>query len=149
LSHKKTTVAETADGRFSRRRDRVLAVELDGRRHELRLRIEEPPWLELARRHRERRAGLGGDAPGAIASPMQGTVLAVAVQEGDRVEPGALICVVEAMKMENEIVAHRAGRVEGLSVAPGQQVASGQLLCLLRPEGDGGGGGDQADEDAG
>jgi acetyl-CoA/propionyl-CoA carboxylase biotin carboxyl carrier protein len=62
---------------------------------------------------------------------MQGTVLSVSVADGEHVEAGALICVVEAMKMENEIVAHRDGVVSGLSVAPGAQVSSGQLICLV------------------
>jgi acetyl-CoA/propionyl-CoA carboxylase biotin carboxyl carrier protein len=135
LSHMQTSVAAGSDGRPARTRDRVLSVELDGRRHEVRLHVEEPPWVELARRHRERRKGLAGEATGAVASPMQGTVLSVAVANGDRVEAGSLLCVVEAMKMENEIVAHRDGVVDGLSVVPGEQVASGQLLCRLIADG--------------
>jgi acetyl-CoA/propionyl-CoA carboxylase biotin carboxyl carrier protein len=62
---------------------------------------------------------------------MQGTVLAVRVAEGDTVEAGQLLCIVEAMKMENEIHAHRAGTVARLSVAPGEPVASGQVICVV------------------
>jgi acetyl-CoA/propionyl-CoA carboxylase biotin carboxyl carrier protein len=62
---------------------------------------------------------------------MQGTVLAVEVEEGDEVEPGQVICIVEAMKMENEVHAHRAGRVIELSVAPGQPVKTGQVICVV------------------
>jgi acetyl-CoA/propionyl-CoA carboxylase biotin carboxyl carrier protein len=62
---------------------------------------------------------------------MQGVVLKVAVADGDVVQAGTLICVVEAMKMENEITAHRDGVVSGLSVAPGVQLAHGQVICLL------------------
>jgi len=65
---------------------------------------------------------------------MQGTVLTVEVADGDTVESGRVICVVEAMKMENEIVAHRDGVVTGLSVAPGQQVSHGQLICVVQAE---------------
>ena len=112
----------------------MLAVEIDGRRHEVRLRAPEPPWVELAHRHRERSKGLGGAAVGAITSPMQGTVLSVAVSEGAAVAAGDLICVVEAMKMENEIVSSGDGVVVQLAVAPGDQVASGQVICVLASE---------------
>jgi biotin carboxyl carrier protein len=64
---------------------------------------------------------------------MQGTVLTVAVAEGDAVETGQLLCVVEAMKMENEIVAPGLGVVRDLSVVPGAAIASGQLLCRVVP----------------
>jgi acetyl-CoA/propionyl-CoA carboxylase biotin carboxyl carrier protein len=62
---------------------------------------------------------------------MQGTVLKVAVAEGDEVVVGQLLCVVEAMKMENEIVAPSVGIVRDLSVVPGASIASGQLLCRV------------------
>jgi acetyl-CoA/propionyl-CoA carboxylase biotin carboxyl carrier protein len=134
LSHAKTKLLVGSDGSAASARERVLAVELDGRRHEVRIHTAEPPWAELARRHKRRRKGLTGEATGAVISPMQGTVLAVEVADGDRIEAGGVICVVEAMKMENEIVAHRDGVVAGLSVAPGQQVAHGQLICAVRDE---------------
>jgi acetyl-CoA/propionyl-CoA carboxylase biotin carboxyl carrier protein len=112
----------------------VIAIELDGRRHELRLHSPEPPWSELARRHKERSRGLAGAGSDAVVSPMQGVVLDVNVTDGERIESGALICVVEAMKMENEITAHRDGVVTGLSVAPGQQLSHGQVICMLEDE---------------
>jgi acetyl-CoA/propionyl-CoA carboxylase biotin carboxyl carrier protein len=134
LSHTATSLTSGSDGAAASTRERVVAVELDGRRHEVRIHTAEPPWAELARRHRRRRKGLTGETTGAVVSPMQGTVLAVEVADGDRVEAGGVICVVEAMKMENEIVAHRDGVVAGLSLAPGEQISHGQLVCIVRDE---------------
>jgi len=114
-------------------REDVLSIEVDGRRFEVRLLRPEPGFAELARRRRERaRGGVGaGAGRDAIVSPMQGTVLAVEVAEGDEVEAGQVLCIVEAMKMENEVHAHRAGRVRELSVAPGQPVKTGQVICVV------------------
>jgi acetyl-CoA/propionyl-CoA carboxylase biotin carboxyl carrier protein len=111
----------------------VRSIEVDGRRFDVRVLRPEPPFAELARRRRERaRArGAGGAGKDAIVSPMQGTVLAVEVAEGDEVAAGQVVCIVEAMKMENEVHAHRAGRVTELSVAPGQPVKTGQVICVV------------------
>ena len=65
---------------------------------------------------------------------MQGTVLAVEVADGDEVREGQAICIVEAMKMENEIAAHRRGIVSGLSVQAGDQVRTGQVICIVGRE---------------
>ena len=112
-------------------RARLVGVEVDGRAYDVGLRETEPPWAELARRRRDRaaRSGLGGF--GDVLSPMQGTVLKVEVAEGDEVEPGQVICVVEAMKMENEIAAPRAGLVRDLSVEVGQAVTIGHRVCAV------------------
>ena len=118
--------------------EEVIGVELDGRRFEVTLLRPEPPHAELQRRRRERRGdGLHhAAAREAVVSPMQGTVLAVEVSEGDAVREGQVICVVEAMKMENEITAHRPGQVTGLSVAAGEPVTTGQVICVVAQEGD-------------
>jgi acetyl-CoA/propionyl-CoA carboxylase biotin carboxyl carrier protein len=111
----------------------VRSIEVDGRLFDVRVLRPEPPFAELARRRRERERARSGGAAGkdAIVSPMQGTVLAVEVADGDEVEAGQVVCIVEAMKMENEVHAHRAGRVSELSVAPGQPVKTGQVICLI------------------
>ena len=134
FSHRATTVSATSDGAATR--ERVVNAELDGRRYELKLHLPEPPHAELARRRRERVAAGAhhGAARDAVVSPMQGTVLAVEVADGDDVQPGQVLCVVEAMKMENEITAHRAGRVTELSVEAGQAVKTGQVICVLQSE---------------
>jgi acetyl-CoA/propionyl-CoA carboxylase biotin carboxyl carrier protein len=114
-------------------REAVRSVEVDGRRFEVRVLRPEPAYAELGRRRRERArgAGAGGAGRDAVVSPMQGTVLAVEVADGDEVEAGQVLCIVEAMKMENEVHAHRAGRVADLSVAPGQPVKTGQIICTV------------------
>jgi acetyl-CoA/propionyl-CoA carboxylase biotin carboxyl carrier protein len=76
-----------------------------------------------------------GGAADVVVSPMQGTVIEVRVAEGDEVDRGAVICIVEAMKMENELTAHAAGVVTSLSVAAGDAVAFGQTICVVSPNG--------------
>ncbi len=81
---------------------------------------------------RERKAG-GGTAASSesLPSPLQGTVFKVAVEEGAEVSEGDLICVIEAMKMENEITAHRSGKVTSLKVAVGAAVTTGDTLAVI------------------
>jgi acetyl-CoA/propionyl-CoA carboxylase biotin carboxyl carrier protein len=82
---------------------------------------------------RERSAAAGASASSeSLPSPLQGTVLKVAVKQGDKVEEGALICVIEAMKMENEITAHRSGEVAELNVSEGASVSSGDTIAVIR-----------------
>jgi acetyl-CoA/propionyl-CoA carboxylase, biotin carboxylase, biotin carboxyl carrier protein len=81
---------------------------------------------------RERKAGGGASASSeSLPSPLQGTVLKVAVEQGAEVSEGDLICVIEAMKMENEIAAHRSGKVTSLNVAEGAAVSSGDVLAVI------------------
>jgi acetyl-CoA/propionyl-CoA carboxylase biotin carboxyl carrier protein len=81
---------------------------------------------------RERKSGGGASASSeSLPSPLQGTVLKVAVEQGAEVAEGDLICVIEAMKMENEIAAHRSGKVTSLNVAEGAAVSSGDVLATI------------------
>jgi acetyl-CoA/propionyl-CoA carboxylase, biotin carboxylase, biotin carboxyl carrier protein len=120
-------------GPEQRTTERVRTVEVDGRRFEVRVTEPEPEWRALARRRQERAqlGGVGAGAGDAVVSPMQGTVLSVPVSEGDEVEAGRVICIVEAMKMENEVHAHRAGTVRSLAVEPGEPVTTGQVICTI------------------
>ncbi len=80
---------------------------------------------------RERSAGGGGGGGDTLASPLQGTILKVAVDAGATVEEGALVCVIEAMKMENEITAHKAGTVKEVPISVGASVANGDTLAVI------------------
>ncbi len=80
---------------------------------------------------RERKASSGGASSESLPAPLQGTVFKVVVEKGAEVAEGDLICVIEAMKMENEIVAHRAGKVTSLNVAVGDSVSSGDTLAVI------------------
>ena len=88
----------------------------------------------LKRPPRRERSG-GGAATSAasedLTSPLQGTVLRVAVEKGAEVSEGDLICVIEAMKMENEITAHRAGKITELPISDGASVTNGDLLAKI------------------
>jgi acetyl-CoA/propionyl-CoA carboxylase biotin carboxyl carrier protein len=85
---------------------------------------------------RRSRAGAGapsGDgASESLVSPIQGTVLRVNVEMGQEVDAGAVICVIEAMKMENEITAHRSGKVEELNVSEGGSVGTGDTIAVIK-----------------
>ena len=81
---------------------------------------------------REKKSDGGGGAPGELVSPLQGTVLKVVVEQGAEVEEGALICVIEAMKMENEITAPSAGKVEELGVSEGGSITTGDRIAVIR-----------------
>jgi acetyl-CoA/propionyl-CoA carboxylase biotin carboxyl carrier protein len=78
---------------------------------------------------RKKAAAASGDS---VTSPMQGTIVKVVVEEGASVEIGDSIVVLEAMKMEQPITAHKAGTVSGLSAAVGEVVASGAVLCEIK-----------------
>jgi acetyl-CoA/propionyl-CoA carboxylase biotin carboxyl carrier protein len=119
--------------------EREYAVEVSGRKFEVKVigaafAPNGASAVGAARKapRRERRSGGGTGAPGELVSPIQGTVLRVAVEQGAEVEEGALICVVEAMKMENEITAPTSGRVEQLGVSEGGSIATGDTIAVIK-----------------
>jgi acetyl-CoA/propionyl-CoA carboxylase, biotin carboxylase, biotin carboxyl carrier protein len=120
--------------------EREYAVEVSGRKFDVKV-IGEPalatpngagPAVRKAPERRTRGGGGGGGAPGELVSPIQGTVLRVAVEQGAEVDEGALICVIEAMKMENEITAPSAGTVAEVGVSEGGSVATGDTIAVIR-----------------
>ena len=92
------------------------------------------PGPALRKPPRRERGGAGAATSAAsedLTSPLQGTVLRVAVEQGAEVSEGDLICVIEAMKMENEITAHRSGKVSELPISDGASVNTGDLLAKI------------------
>lgn len=76
-------------------------------------------------------SGEAASEPGMVEAPLPGAILAVKVAPGDQVAPGQVLILLEAMKMENEVVAPISGRVAEVRVKPGDSVALGDLLCVL------------------
>jgi acetyl-CoA/propionyl-CoA carboxylase biotin carboxyl carrier protein len=121
--------------------ERDYQVEVDGRLYGVKVIGATPPPASagnsagLARRppRREAVGGGGGTATATadLVSPLQGTILTVAVEKGQQVEEGDLVCVIEAMKMENEILAHRSGVVAELQATEGGSVSSGDVLAVI------------------
>ena len=104
-----------------------IIAEVDGHRFEVLLHTPEP----IQKRHRVKSNAVGKIAGDALESPMQGTVVKIAKANGDRVAVGDLIVVLEAMKMEQPLIAHKAGTIAQLHVSVGQSVASGTTLCVI------------------
>jgi len=116
--------------------EQLVPVEVDGKRFSVRLWMPEaasvgpvtagpPPKLSEAAR------AMGGGSGGAIAAPMQGTIVKLLVGEGDTVEPGESVLVLEAMKMENHINAEQGGVVTEIRVAAGDTVGTGDVLVIV------------------
>jgi acetyl-CoA/propionyl-CoA carboxylase biotin carboxyl carrier protein len=104
-----------------------IIAEVNGHRFEVLMHVPEP----IQKRHRVKSNAIGKVAGDSLESPMQGTVVKIAKSNGDRVEPGDLIVVLEAMKMEQPLVAHKAGTISKLQVGVGETVASGSTLCVI------------------
>ena len=102
-----------------------LVVEVNGKRFEVKLHTPEP----VVKRHRAKESKVGGASGTGLTSPMQGTVVKVAVEAGQIVEAGELIIVLEAMKMEQPLIAHKSGTITNLTAVIGETVASGAVLC--------------------
>ncbi len=87
-----------------------------------------PTAKKPGRSARKKSAGGGADA---LPSPMQGNMWKVLVKAGDTVEEGQLLCIIEAMKMENEITAHKAGVIKDLPITEGAAISQGDLIAVI------------------
>ncbi len=104
-----------------------LVAEVNGKRFEILVHAPEP----VVKRHRAKQAAFGGASGDGLSSPMQGTVVKIAVEEGQQVEAGDLIIVLEAMKMEQPLNAHKSGVIKNLKAVVGETVSSGTILCEI------------------
>ena len=104
-----------------------LIAEVNGKRFEILVHAPEP----VVKRHRAKAASAASATGDALSSPMQGTVVKVAVKEGDKVAAGDLIIVLEAMKMEQPLNAHKDGVIRELKAVVGESVSSGTVLCEI------------------
>jgi acetyl-CoA/propionyl-CoA carboxylase biotin carboxyl carrier protein len=130
-----TSPALPEDEELSERR---LTVEVGGRHYDVRLWApnltaapDQGPGPRLRPPKLERRAQ-AGDEDGVVTAPMQGTIVKVSKKAGDRVRSGETLCVLEAMKMENEIKAPLEGEIVDLRIQPGDAVAAGQVVAVIK-----------------
>ena len=127
-THEDSTDAEAGSPEASQ----VHTVEIDGRRIEVAL----PATFGITgARKRKKRKGAGSKAAvsgDAVTAPMQGTVIKVNVEEGQEVEEGDIVMVLEAMKMENPVKAHKSGTVTGLAVEAGTSTTKGAQLLEIK-----------------
>jgi acetyl-CoA/propionyl-CoA carboxylase biotin carboxyl carrier protein len=135
------TAAETGGGAEARAEStltRDYTVEVSGRRFAVKVsgapsaagssNGASPARVERTQRERTKSGGPAGDV---LTSPMQGTILKIAVEPGAAVEEGELVAIIEAMKMENEITAHKSGTVRELPIAVGGAVGAGDPLAVI------------------
>jgi acetyl-CoA/propionyl-CoA carboxylase biotin carboxyl carrier protein len=115
-----------------------MVIELEDRRFEVAVFPQEPvvvpkrPRMPRSPKALARaRAESGGPGKEVVTTPMQGTIVKVLVSEGDEVTPGQTLVVLEAMKMENHVTAHRAGTVAALAVSEGQTVSTGAMIATI------------------
>ena len=134
FSHRATTVAAAADGLLSVQATRLkqTVAEVDGRRVEVKVLV---PGAALPRARAPAARACGGRGRGrrrrSSSARCRERCSTSRSSAGDVVEVGQVICIVEAMKMENEVVAHKAGVVADVAVATGAAVTTGQAICAI------------------
>src|SRR5438093_13787559 len=111
---------------------RNFDFEVDGRRFSVRIRERLQTTTRPKKPKPPKAAAIGGGGGERLRAPMQGTIVKVLVKKGDRVQAGQAVCVLEAMKMENSILAHTDGTVAELDVPAGQSVETGATIAVIR-----------------
>ena len=121
--------------------EQTYQVEVSGRRFDVKVRgaafagaVAAPAGAAGARKapkRGERKSG-GGGGGDTLASPLQGNVWKIPVKQGDTVEEGQLITIIEAMKMENEITAHKSGVIEELAIKEGEPIKTGDTIAVIK-----------------
>jgi len=120
--------------------ERDYAVEVSGRRFDVKVIGEAGAFVgngaaagagPTPPRRAERKSSAGG-GPDEITAPLQGNMWKVNVKEGDSVEEGQVICIIEAMKMENEITAHKAGTIAALPIEEGKSIGAGDPIATIK-----------------
>ena len=119
--------AASVEARISTPRVEKLVVEVGGHRFDVSVHAKETSH----KRHRAKSGVTGVVTGDSLTSPMQGTVVKFAVNEGDTVNAGDLICVLEAMKMEQPLNAHKAGTVKDIAAKIGETITSGSRICSI------------------
>jgi acetyl-CoA/propionyl-CoA carboxylase biotin carboxyl carrier protein len=122
--------------------ERDYAVEVSGRRFDVKVIGEAfagggnggAPAAGRKPPKRAERAASAGGGPDEITSPLQGNMWKVSVKQGDTVEEGQLLCIIEAMKMENEITAHKAGVIASLPIEEGKPISAGDPIATITSE---------------
>ncbi len=119
---------------------RTVDVEVNGKKFAVAMWVPDTPVVAVAagsggakapRAKRSASGGGAGSGSGSVAVPMQGTIVKVLVAEGDAVEAGQTVVVLEAMKMENNIAAEKSGTVKAIKVKPGDTVGSGDVVVVI------------------
>ncbi len=119
--------------------ERDYSVEVSGRRFDVKVigtafggevNGAAPAAARKAPKRSERKKSAGG-GPDQIESPLQGNMWKVVVEQGDVVEEGQLLCIIEAMKMENEITAHKAGTIAALPIEEGKPISAGDPIATI------------------
>ncbi|MFN2525761.1 MAG: acetyl-CoA carboxylase biotin carboxylase subunit [Actinomycetota bacterium] len=125
-------VAKPSPG-HARTTQRTLHIHADGKRFEVVVRAELDELVPRRKPKPPAKVGhLGGGGSETLSAPMQGTIVKLLVKTGQKVEAGDPICILEAMKMENSILAHVPGTVEELKVEAGQSVETGATIAVIR-----------------